>query len=47
MTSWSLASAFGVDIQARELADPSSTFLIAQVEGTAAGYFRDALRARA
>jgi GNAT superfamily N-acetyltransferase len=35
-----LANAFGVDIQTRELADPSSTFLIAQVAGTAAGYSR-------
>ena len=35
-----LASAFGVDIQTRELADPSSTFLIAQVGGMAAGYSR-------
>jgi diamine N-acetyltransferase len=35
-----LANAFGVDIQTRELADPSSTVLIAQVEGKAAGYSR-------
>ncbi len=35
-----LANAFGVDVQTCELADPSSTFLIAQVGGTAAGYSR-------
>lgn len=35
-----LSGAFGVDIQTRELSDPSSTFLIAEVEGTVAGYSR-------
>ena len=33
-----LASAFGPSIQAAELADPSATFLIAEVDGEAAGY---------
>lgn len=35
-----LADAFGVEVQMRELTDPSSIFLIAYVEGTAVGYSR-------
>jgi len=35
-----LSGAFGVEVQTRELADPSSIFLIAQVEGAAVGYSR-------
>lgn len=39
MTAY-LVGAFGVDIQTRELADPSSAFLVAQVGGRAVGYSR-------
>lgn len=39
MTTY-LAGAFGVDIQMGELADPSSLFQIAYVEGVAVGYSR-------
>lgn len=35
-----LAGAFSPEIQARELADPRSTFLIAEIGGEAAGYAR-------
>ena len=35
-----LASAFAPEIQAEELADPASTFLIAEAVATAAGYAR-------
>ena len=35
-----LAASFGQDQQAAELADPDSLFLIAEIEGTAAGYSR-------
>lgn len=35
-----LASAFGAGIQAEELADPASTFLIAEAGGSAVGYAR-------
>jgi ribosomal protein S18 acetylase RimI-like enzyme len=33
-----LASSFGPDLQAAELADPHSLFLIAEIDGIAAGY---------
>ena len=33
-----LSTAFGPSLQAAELADPSATFLIAEVDGEAAGY---------
>ncbi len=33
-----LASAFGVDQQAAELADPANIFLIAEIDGVAVGY---------
>ena len=35
-----LGEAFGVEIQTRELDEPSSVFLVAQVKGTAVGYSR-------
>jgi len=35
-----LAASFGHDLQAAELADPDSFFLIAEIDGTAAGYSR-------
>jgi GNAT superfamily N-acetyltransferase len=35
-----LAAAFSTDKQAEELADPSSLFLIAEIEGVTAGYAR-------
>ena len=35
-----LASGFSAEIQARELSDPESTFLIASVDGVVAGYAR-------
>jgi diamine N-acetyltransferase len=33
-----LGAAFGPEIQAAELADPSTTFFVADIEGVAAGY---------
>jgi GNAT superfamily N-acetyltransferase len=35
-----LGSAFGPDVQAAELADPASTYLIAEIDGQPAGYAR-------
>jgi ribosomal protein S18 acetylase RimI-like enzyme len=35
-----LAAAFAADVQAGEIADPASAFLIAQVDGVTAGYAR-------
>ncbi len=35
-----LGAAFSPEIQAEELADPASTFLIAEIDGVAAGYAR-------
>ena len=39
MTAY-LKGAFGPDLQAAELADPASEFLIAEVDGVPAGYVR-------
>jgi ribosomal protein S18 acetylase RimI-like enzyme len=39
MTAY-LAGAFGIDLQAVEIADPSGEFLIADVDGVSAGYVR-------
>lgn len=39
MTAY-LAKAFGESIQAAELAEPSAIFLIAEIDGSAAGYAR-------
>jgi ribosomal protein S18 acetylase RimI-like enzyme len=35
-----LRGAFGPDLQARELAEPGTTFLIAEIDGTTVGYAR-------